>query len=121
LENVDRSLTPGHPVVAAAKPRIEELAAQRATLDDQRHQLASHRPDKPKPHEIEAMLASIPDLRPALARYGANDLADLFDAFDASVTYDKPTHTLELAATVTAELVPAPERLRPPRRRSQNS
>jgi site-specific DNA recombinase len=112
---------PGHPVVAAAKARIEELATQRAALDDQRHQLASHRPDQPRPHEIEAMLTAVPDLRPALARYGANDLADLFDAFNVSVTYDKPTHTLELAATVTAELVPAPERLRPPRRRSQNS
>jgi hypothetical protein len=47
--------------------------------------------------------------------------ADLFEAFNVAVTYDKPTHTLELAATVAAELVPPPERLRPPRRRSQNS
>ena len=112
---------PRHPVVAAAKTRIEELAAQRAALEDQRHQLASDRADKPQPHEIEALLASIPDLRPALAVYGPHDLADLFDAFNITVTYDKPAHTLELAATVTAELVPAPERLRPPRRRSQNS
>lgn len=111
---------PDHPVVAAAKTRIEELAAQRAALEDQRHQLVSHRPDKPQPHEIEALLTSIPDLRPALTCYGPDDLADLFDAFKITVTYDKPTHTLELAATVTAELVPAPERLQPPRRRSQN-
>jgi hypothetical protein len=67
------------------------------------------------------MLASIPDLRPALTRYGPVELADLFDAFDVTVTYDKPSHALELAATVTAELVPAPETLQPPRRRSQGS
>jgi hypothetical protein len=66
------------------------------------------------------MLTAVPDGRPALARYGPDDLADLFDAFNVTVTYDKPTHTLELAATVTADLVPAPERLQPPRRRSQN-
>jgi len=58
------------------------------------------------------MLTAVPDQRPALARYGADDLADLFGAFNVSVTYDKPTHTLELAATVTAELVPPPETLR---------
>ncbi|MFY9580960.1 MAG: hypothetical protein WAQ33_16730 [Gaiellaceae bacterium] len=40
-------------------------------------------------------------MRPALARYGPVELADLFDAFDVSVTYDKPSHALELAATVT--------------------
>ena len=112
---------PSHPVVAAAKTRIEELAAQRAALEDERHKLASQRVHKPQPQEIEALLASLPDLRPALARYGPDDLADLFDAFNIAVTYDKPTHTLELAATVAAELVPPPERLRPPRRRSQNS
>jgi hypothetical protein len=112
---------PDHPVVAAAKARIEELAAQRGWLDEQRHRLESRRSDAPQPHEIEALLTSIPDLRPALARYGSAELADLFDAFDVTITYDKPSHALELAATVTDELVPAPETLQPPRRRSQGS
>ena len=111
---------PNHPVVAAAKIRIEELAGQRTALDDHRRQLEARRGNAPQPHEIEALLASIPDLRPALARYEPAELADLFDAFDVTVTYDKPSHSLELAATVTADLVPAPERLQPPRRRSQN-
>ena len=111
------------PTIPSSPPRrsdIEELAGQRAALDDQRRQLAAHRSNAPQPHEIEALLASVPDLRPALARYGPAELADLFDAFDVTVTYDKPSHSLELAATVTADLVPAPERLQPPRRRSQN-
>jgi hypothetical protein len=56
-----------------------------------------------------------------VGRRGPVELADLFDAFDASVTYDKLSHSLELAATVTAERVPAAETLRPARRRSQNS
>ena len=112
---------PDHPVVAAAKARIEDLAAQRAALDEQRCRFESRRHSAPEPQEIEALLASLPDLRPALARYGPAELADLFDAFDVTVTYDKPSHSLELAATITADLVPAPERLQPPRRRSQNS
>ena len=112
---------PDHPVVAAAKARIEELAGRRAALDEQRRRLAARRSNAPQPQEIEALLASLPDLRPALARYGPAELADLFDAFDVTVTYDKPSHSLELAATITADLVPAPERLQPPRRRSQNS
>ena len=113
---------PDHPVVAAAKARIEELAGRRAALDEQRRQLTAHRSNAPQPQEIEALLASLPDLRPALARYGPAELADLFDAFDVTVTYDKPSHSLELAATITADLVPAAsERLQPPRRRSQNS
>ena len=33
---------PNHPVVAAAKARIEELAGQRAALDEQRRQLEAH-------------------------------------------------------------------------------
>jgi site-specific DNA recombinase len=101
---------PDHPVVAAAKIRIEELAGQRIALDEERRRLASWQNDGPKPHEIEALLASIPDLRPALRRYEPADLAELFDAFDVTVIYDKPSHALELAATVTADLVPAPER-----------
>jgi hypothetical protein len=103
----------------ALRPRIEELAGQRSALGEQRRQLETHRSDTPQPHEIEALLAPIPDLRPALARYGPAELADLFDAFDVTIAYDKPSHSLELAATVTADLVPAPERLQPPRRRSQ--
>jgi hypothetical protein len=67
------------------------------------------------------LLASLPDLRPALARYEPAELADLFDAFDVTVTYSKPSHALELAATITSDLVPAPEKLQPPLRRSQGS
>jgi hypothetical protein len=94
LAEVSQALT-----VAAAKTRIEELAGQRGALDDHRRQLEARRGDTPQAHEIEALLASVPDLRPALARYGPAELADLFDAFDATVTYDKPSHSLELAAT----------------------
>ena len=96
----------------------EELAAQRAAREDQRHQLVSRPPDKRNRTRSRPSLTSIPDLRPALARYDPDDLADLFGAFNITITYDKPSHTPELAATVTAELVPAPERLQPPRRRS---
>jgi hypothetical protein len=54
--------------------------------------------------EIEAILAAVPDLRPALATANASELADLFEGFDISVRYDKPNRRLELAATVSAPL-----------------
>ena len=36
----------------------------------------------------------LPDLRPALTRYGPAELADLFEAFDVTGTYDKPSRSL---------------------------
>jgi hypothetical protein len=33
------------------------------------------------------------------------ELMEVFDAFDATVTYDQPSRRLELAATVTPELL----------------
>jgi DNA invertase Pin-like site-specific DNA recombinase len=112
---------PKHPVVAAAKARIEELAGQRAATADELRRLEARRSDAPRPEEVETLLNSVPDLRPALRRYDEAELAELFDAFDVTVTYDKPSHALELAATVTAEFAPARETLRPLYRRSQDS
>jgi hypothetical protein len=57
------------------------------------------------PDEIVAMLDAIPDMRAALARADAEELAEVFHAFDVSATYDKAEARLELSATVTAELV----------------
>src|SRR5665213_3261484 len=70
----------------------EELAAQRAAREDQRHQLVSRPPDKRNRTRSRPSLTSIPDLRPALARYDPDDLADLFGAFNITITYDKPSH-----------------------------
>jgi len=44
-----------------------------------------------------------------------------YNAFDVTVTYDKPNQHIQLAATVTAELVTPSEALRPPQKRSQGS
>jgi hypothetical protein len=57
------------------------------------------------------VLADAPDLRPILADPNPDALAELLDAFDVEVTYDKANQTLDLAATVTAELVSPPETL----------
>jgi hypothetical protein len=46
---------------------------------------AGHRPD-----DILALLDTLPDLRPALKNATEDEFADIFDAFDASITYDKP-------------------------------
>ena len=51
------------------------------------------------------MLDAIPDMRDALATADGHELADIFEAFDVTVTYDKPNARLELAATITPELV----------------
>lgn len=40
--------------------------------------------------------------------------ADIFERFDVMAVYDKPSPRLQLAATVAAELAPAPETAPPP-------
>jgi hypothetical protein len=44
-------------------------------------------------------------MRASLQAADPGVLADLFDAFDVTATYDKPNRTLTVAATVTPELV----------------
>lgn len=111
---------PAHPVVAAAKRRIEELARERAVLEEAVLRLEQRRPNELRPDEVTAMLAAVPDLRDALRRSNPVELAELFDAFDVTVTYDKTSRSLELAAVV-ATGGPPPETQRPPKGRSQDS
>lgn len=120
LEDLDRSLyrqslrleehdDPNHPVVALATRRIEELSDRRASIEETIQTLEGRRPDGAQPAEIEAMLATVPDLRPTLKAASPEELARLFAAFDVSAIYDKPNRTLELAVTVTPELIPEDE------------
>lgn len=54
------------------------------------------------------MLGAIPDMRDALNEADESDeseLIEMFDAFDVCATYTKSTRRLELAASVTPELV----------------
>jgi hypothetical protein len=81
---------PRHPIVAAAKLRIEELAVRRAAVDEAIEQLGSARPVGARPDEIEAMLDAVPDLRPALASADPERQADIFERFDVMAVYDKP-------------------------------
>jgi site-specific DNA recombinase len=123
-EQVDRALyrqtlrleehdDPYHPVVVAAKKRIEELSARRIEIDDALTALDAQRPDEPDAGEIEKMLDAVPDLRPTLHSAAPEELAELFEAFDVAVAYDKPNRTLTLAATVAPELVPRNTKPRP--------
>jgi hypothetical protein len=66
---------------------------------------AGHHPD-----EIAAMLDAVPDLRKALKTASGEQLADIFGAFDVTVSYDKASQQLDLAATVTPELLPQNDR-----------
>jgi hypothetical protein len=52
------------------------------------------------------MLDTVPDLRPTLATATEAELADIFRAFDVEITYDKDRQILNLAATITPELIP---------------
>ncbi len=60
------------------------------------------------------MLDAIPEMRHALATADETELAEIFDAFDVKATYDKPNARLELAATVTSELVTDQEKTTAP-------
>jgi hypothetical protein len=51
-------------------------------------------------------------LRPTLITASPEELAELFDAFDVTAVYDKRSRTLELAATITPELLPEDDKPR---------
>jgi hypothetical protein len=67
------------------------------------------------------MLDTVPDLRRKLRNGAPEELADIFEAFDVSATYDKRDGKLHLAASVTAELVAKNEKPRAPVEASGNS
>ena len=112
---------PEHPVIKLATQRIEELSAQGEAISQALADLEGARPEGPSPEEIEAMLAGVPDLREALEKAEGEELAELLDAFDVDVSYDKPGRKLELSASVTSDFIDGPEATRPPDRRSRDS
>ncbi len=113
---------PAHPVVKLAKQRIEELSSQSDSIAAALADLEiAELPTGPSTEQIEAMLADVPDLREALDAAEGEELAELLDAFDVSVSYDKPGRKLELSAALSSDFIPAPEAKRPPQGRSQDS
>lgn len=109
---------PDHPVVALAKQRIAELSARRAAIEKAVLAAEAAQPDTATPAEIEAMLDAVPDLRSALASATPDELAEILDAFDVTVAYDKPNRTLALSASVTPDTAEALNANRPPEGRS---
>jgi hypothetical protein len=97
---------PNHPVIAAAKQRIEELTSRHAAVQDATARLKARRPSGVRPEEILEMLDAIPDLRHALATADPAELADICDAFQITAVYDKANRTVELSATISPELLP---------------
>jgi hypothetical protein len=112
---------PQHPVVKLATQRIEELSGQADAIAAETASLDATRPEEPRPEEIEALLAEVPDLREALAQAEGEELIELLDAFDVAVSYDKSGGTLELSALLANDFVSSPDAKRPPGGRSQNS
>ncbi len=98
------ALRPGAHLAAFGSPRTAHRLG--CGLEEATRSLEVRRPDGARPDEIEAMLAAVPDLRPSLQTAGPEELADLLEAFDVTAVYDKGGRTLELGATVIAELVP---------------
>jgi site-specific DNA recombinase len=112
---------PDHPIVALATRRIEELSARRESIEEAIAALRVKRPGGAHPDEIVAMLDAIPDMRDELARAEPTVLAEIFDAFDVTATYDKLNRRLDLAATLTSELVAEHKKNDRPSGRSRNS
>ena len=121
LRDIERSLRvqalrleehedPKHPVVVLATERIEELSARKSGVSTAIEALKVTRPAGHHPDEIAAMLDAVPDLRKALKTASGEQLADIFGAFDVTVSYDKASQQLDLAATVTPELLPQNDR-----------
>ena len=97
---------PNHPIVALATERIVELTSRKNAVEGSIEGLQAKRPVGTDPDEIAAILDAVPDLRPTIAKSTDADLAELFNAFDVGITYERQTETLKLAATLTPELLP---------------
>lgn len=55
---------------------------------------------------MKAALDAIPDLGKTLENASEDELTELLDAFDVSVSYDKPARRLELSAVIAPNLDP---------------
>jgi site-specific DNA recombinase len=117
LRDIERSLRvqalrleehedPAHPVVMLATERVEELSVRKSSVTAAIEALKAKRPAGHHPDEITAMLDTVPDLRKALKAADDQELADIFAAFDVTVSYDKASQKLDIAATITPELLP---------------
>jgi hypothetical protein len=100
--------------------------ASRNSLDNARRStgrlpaaIAAHQHGRPQ--EIEALLRHSPTSVPRSSATGPAELADLLDRFRRQRHLRQAKPLARARGHVTAELVPAPETSRPPRRRSQNS
>ena len=99
---------PNHPIVALASERIVELSTRKAAVTDALETFKAKRPAGHHPDEILAMLDALPDLRQTIKKATEEELAEIFRAFDVEITYDKDRQVLNLAATITPELLPDP-------------
>lgn len=74
-----------HPVIALVKKRIAELSARRETVLDAMHSTEAQHAEISQPHQIETLLAAIPDLRPTLKAADLEELTEILAAFDITV------------------------------------
>jgi hypothetical protein len=103
-------------VVALATQRIEELSARKRAVTDAIDALKIQRPAGRHPDQILALLDALPDLRPALTHVTEGELADLFQAFDVTITFDNPNRRITLGATIRPYLMSPPNDDDRPRR-----
>jgi hypothetical protein len=102
---------PDHPVAKRAAKRIEALDVRAERIKDEIAMLEEQRPMGATPEEVEALLAAVPDLRPALEAATHEELAAIFETFDLTARYNHLTKTLELNVVLAPELL---ETKRPP-------
>lgn len=112
---------PQHPVVELAKARIEELRAQADSVAWALADLMDREREEPSATQLEATLAQIPDLRATLESAEGEQLIELLNAFDVTVSYDKLRRELELGASITNDLPNRSSTCDPPESRSQGS
>jgi hypothetical protein len=114
---------PAHPIVALATERIVELSTRKGAVTDALEALKEKRPAGHHPDEILSMLDAVPDLRQALKTAADDELAEIFRAFDVRVSYDKTRQVIDLAATITPEILtvlPSNDSDRPEERSQDN-
>jgi DNA invertase Pin-like site-specific DNA recombinase len=107
VAHLDRYNDPDHPAAVAIHERIDQLAAKERALIAELDRVRSREPEGIDPNEVARLLEGTPDLRPALATYTPEEIADLVDAFDVRIHFNSVERSVRFELTLVPTLLTA--------------
>ena len=104
IEALERGIEPD-----LVKQRIAELRKGKERAEIELRTLVPEPADQHPADDFEAILQRIPDLSRLLRDAPFEIKRQIFDAFSLQITYDKPTNSFQLSATITEAIAAALE------------